>query len=183
MRQISPADFDRIVERGLGDNDAILPRVGDPAPIPGFAEAQTPFEDEQVRERVSQLTSRAVRERAFRKNVLRAYGKRCAIIGLKLINGLGRAEVAAAHIRPVQANGPDVINNGIALSGTIHWMFDRGLIGLNDDLKIQISRHVNDQNSVRALINKTGHASPPALPKQRPHPRFLEWHRENCFKQ
>jgi len=41
-----------------------------------------------------------------------------AITGLKLINGGGRAEVDAAHTRPVEANGPDVLSNGIALSGT-----------------------------------------------------------------
>ena len=38
-------------------------------------------------------------------------------------------EDEAAHIRPVEHNGPDIISNGIALSGTAHWMFDRGLVG------------------------------------------------------
>ena len=65
---------------------------------------------------------------SFPPDRLRAYDARCAITGLKLINGGGRAEVAAAHIRPVEANGPDIISNGIALSATAHWMFDRGLI-------------------------------------------------------
>jgi putative restriction endonuclease len=75
------------------------------------------------------------------------------------------------------------VNNGIALSGTAHWMFDRGLIGLSDNLEIMISRQINDQESIRALINKSGHALLPQRPSQRPHPRFLTWHRENCFKQ
>ncbi len=47
--------------------------------------------------------------------MLRAYDERCAITGLKLINGRGRAEVAAAHIRPVEASGPDIVSNGCAL--------------------------------------------------------------------
>lgn len=68
--------------------------------------------------------------------VLRAYDERRAVTGLKLINGLGRAEVAAAQIRPVEQNGPDIDNNGVALSGTAHWMVDRGLIGFTDDLEI-----------------------------------------------
>ena len=67
----------------------------------------------------------------------------------------GRAEVDAAHIRPVEKNGPDIVSNGLALSGTAHWMFDRGLISLSDDLEILISRRINDQEGVRALINKT----------------------------
>jgi putative restriction endonuclease len=105
------------------------------------------------------------------------------VTGLKLINGGGRAEVEAAHIRPVTANGPDILTNGIAVSGTMHWMFDRGLIGLADDLEILVSRQVNDQEGVRAMINRTGHALAPSRVSQRPAPHFLQWHRQNCFKQ
>jgi len=119
----------------------------------------------------------------FRRVVLRAYDQRCAVTGLKLINGGGRAEVEAAHIRPVEANGPDILTNGIALSGTAHWMFDRGLISLSDDLEILVSRQVNDQEGVRAMINRTGRALTPARISERPHPRFMQWHRENCLKQ
>jgi putative restriction endonuclease len=124
-----------------------------------------------------------VRDRIFRQNVLRAYSERCAISGLRLINGRGRAEASAAHIRPVEANGPDIVNNGIALSGTVHWMFDRGLLSLGDDLRILISRQANDPDGIRTLINETGFALPTRHPFERPHPRFLQWHRENCFKQ
>jgi putative restriction endonuclease len=127
--------------------------------------------------------SRIVRDRVFRRIVLRAYDERCAITGLKLINGMGRAEVAAAHIRPVEANGPDIVCNGLALSGTAHWMFDRGLISLTDDLKIMISRQTNDADGIRSIINKSGDALSPHRISDRPHPHFLKWHRENCFKQ
>jgi len=183
VRPISPADFERIVSRGIDETVQILPRVGDLTTPSRFEEEQTPFQLEEARDRLNFLTSRIVRDRTFRRVVLDAYDQRCAVTGLKLINGGGRAEVDAAHIRPVEANGLDVINNGIALSGTAHWMFDRGLIGLSDDLEILISRQVNDQESIRALINKTGSALPPQRLSQRPHPHFLSWHRENCFKQ
>lgn len=182
VRPISPQDFQRIIERGLDDHDPLLPRVGAPEPIAGFQQAQAAYIFEQQRERVQQLTSRVVRDRVFRRIVLRAYNERCVITGLKLINGGGRAEVDAAHIRPVQANGPDVVNNGLALSGTAHWMFDRGLISLGDDLKILISRQVNDVDGVRNFVNKTGFAFAPHRAGDRPHPHFLKWHRENCFK-
>jgi putative restriction endonuclease len=160
-----------------------LPRIGEVVPIPGLHEEQTPFAFEQTRERVSYLSSRILRDRVFRRTVLRAYGERCAITGLRLINGNGRAEVDAAHIRPVEKNGPDIVGNGLALSGTAHWMFDRGLISLSDDLEILISRRVNDQEGVRALINKDGRARPPHRVMERPHPHFLQWHRDCCFKQ
>jgi putative restriction endonuclease len=129
------------------------------------------------------LTSRIVRDRVFRKIVLRAYDERCAVTGLKLINGSGRAEVAAAHIRPVEASGPDIVSNGIALSGTAHWMFDRGLISFADNLQILVSRQVNDPDSVRSLINKGGRALEPRRASDRPHPHFLQRHRDHCFKQ
>jgi putative restriction endonuclease len=178
VRPISSPDFLRIIERGLEEADSVLPRDG------RFEadESQAPYITGGERERLQFLTSRAVRDKSFRRTVLRAYDERCAFTGLKFINGGGRAEVNAAHIQPVERNGPDIIHNGIALSGTIHWMFDRGLIGLSDDLEILVSRQVNDIGSVYALINKDRRAQPPKRVADRPHPHFLKWHREYCFK-
>src|SRR3954468_13914866 len=140
VRPLSSQDFNRIIQQGLDDTAPLLPRLEETGIGSGFQESQLPFQFEQERERVSSLTSRLVRNRVFRKIVLRAYDERCAVTGLKLINGSGRAEVAAAHIRPVEASGPDIVSNGIALSGTAHWMFDRGLISFADNLEILVSR-------------------------------------------
>jgi putative restriction endonuclease len=182
VRPLSPTDFNRIIELGLHESGLLLPRVDDVGSVLAFQEDQTPFQFEQNRDRVNYFSSRIVRDRVFRRIVLRAYGERCAITGLKLINGGGRAEVEAAHIRPVEASGPDIASNGIALSGTAHWMFDRGLITLSDDLEILVSRQVNDQDDVRSFINKRGYALAPQRIAERPHPHFLRWHREHCFK-
>jgi len=183
VRPVSDADFNRIVDRGIDDRDPLLPREGTLDQPAGFDEGQAPYVFEQQRDRILRLTSRIVCDRVFRRIVLRAYDERCAVSGLKLINGGGRAEVNAAHIRPVEADGPDTVRNGLALSGTAHWMFDRGLISLGDDLQILISRQANDPDGIRAFINRSGFAAPPVNPKDRPHPQFLAWHRENCFKQ
>jgi putative restriction endonuclease len=183
VRSISPADFNRIVEFGLAEKTPLLPRLDDDVRPSGFDEEQQAFRYDQQRDRVSVIVSRVLRDRIFRRVVLRAYDERCAVTGLKFINGSGRAEVAAAHIRPVEASGPDIVSNGIALSGTAHWMFDRGLISLTDDLEILISRHTNDSEGVRSLINKSGRAFAPQRISDRPHPHFLRWHREHCFKQ
>ena len=183
VRPLAPADFARIISMGLDEGEPVLPRVGEASPAPALQEELRPFEFEHIRNRASFIVSRIMRDRIFRRIVLRAYDERCAISGLKLINSGGRAEVAAAHIRSVEANGPDIISNGIALSGTAHWMFDRGLISLSDDLAILISRQANDPSDVRAFINASGRALAPKRAFERPHPRFLQWHRENCFKQ
>ena len=182
VRPLSSEDFARIIERGLVQDDDILPRVDQSAPTSGFHEALAPFHHLSNRERISQLTNRIVRDRNFRKNVLRAYGERCAITGLRLINGGGRAEVEAAHIRPVEYNGPDIVSNGLALSGTAHWMFDRGIVGLADDLTIIVSRQSNDLDAVKTMINSSGRLLAPKRVANRPRAEFVTWHRENRFK-
>jgi len=184
VRPLAIADFNRIIDLGVAENDDFLPRVGDTvSETDALREERAPFVHEIERDRVAYLGSRLVRDRLFRRRVVTAYDARRAITGLKLINGGGRAEVEAAHIRPVEKGGPDVVSNGLALSGTVHWMFDRGLISLGDDLEILVSRQANDADSIRALVNRNGFAVPPSLPGDRPHPSFLSWHRDNCFKQ
>lgn len=179
VRDLSSEDFRRIIDLGLPEQDSFLPRVGD---VTGdrLNEARVPFEVE--RSIVQSLLSRPKRDYLFRRAVLAAYDSRCAVTGWKLINGGGRAEAEAAHIRPVEKGGPDSVQNGIALSGTLHWMFDRGLIGFSDDLNIIISRQVNDRNSVEAMINPTRKALAPHRLGLRPHPMFLKWHRDHCLK-
>jgi len=182
VRPISSLDFKRIVDLGLAENDASLPRIDLAESSLSLQDVGTPFAYEQDRDRVNYLGSRILRDRVFRRVVLRAYDQRCAVTGLRLINGGGRAEVEAAHIRPVEANGPDIVSNGLALSGTAHWMFDRGLISVTENLQILISRQANDIESVRSIINKSGCLLTPDRVPDRPHPHFLQWHRENRFK-
>jgi putative restriction endonuclease len=185
VRPLSNADFNRILALGFPEEEPLLPRVDadlEISVVQAVTETHAPYVVDVARDRIAYLGSRIVRDRIFRKRVLAAYDCRCAITGLKLINGGGRAEVEAAHIKPVEAHGPDIITNGIALSGTAHWMFDRGLISLSDDLDVLVSRQVNDVESVWALINKSRRANAPANQHYRPHPQYLGWHRENCFK-
>lgn len=175
VRPLSDTDFNRIVDLGLRNELITLPLAS-----AGVAEEQVPFD--APRDRELMLTSRIVRDRVFRSKILEAYDCQCALTGLKFINGGGRAEAQAAHIKPVEANGPDIVTNGIALSGTVHWMFDRGLLSLADDLSILMSRLINDIDGARKIINPSGTATLPLNPAFRPHPRYLEWHRANCFK-
>ncbi|MCH2077823.1 MAG: HNH endonuclease [Rhodobacteraceae bacterium] len=81
-----------------------------------------------------------------------------------------------------QDRRPDIVSNGLALSGTKHWMFDRGLVGLADDLTILVSRQSNDIEVVTSMINSSGKILVPDSLANRPRAEFLNWHRENCFK-
>lgn len=141
--------------------------------MPGFAEEPLEFE----RPLVEQTLLRPFRDRAFRRAVRLAYDNRCAVTGLKLINGGGRPEVQAAHIKPVADKGPDSVRNGLALSGTIHWLFDRGLISVAEDLTILRAKD-SIPESIERLLHPSGRLILPSDPTQRPHPKFLQHHRE-----
>ena len=180
VRPIPDADFNRIIALGLETQEPLLPRVDD-APLPERVfDHQTPFVHEEDKTKV--LVMRTLRDRVFRSKVIKAYDSRCALTGFKFINGGGRAEVEAAHIKSVGAKGPDVVQNGLALSGTIHWMFDRGLVSVSDVRRILLSNHINDVDGVRKILNGDGRALLPEKASDQPDPRFLRWHRDQCFK-
>ncbi len=130
---------------------------------------------------IERLSRRPFRDRVFATGIKRAYDNTCAVSGLRIINGGGRAEGQAAHIRPVHADGPDSLRNGVALSSTFHWMFDRGLISIDDDYSLLFKRNAVPGN-VLSLVNPDGRLRVPEQEIHRPHRRFLEYHREVVFK-
>lgn len=171
IRTIPEAEFALIVRAGFTADDPWDVPIHVAEPVPEY----------EPRPVIQQLLSRKFRDRAFVRHVRRAYNNTCAISGLSLINGGGRPEVEAAHIRPVEADGPDTVRNGIALTGTVHWMFDRGLLSISDDLKVLISPGGIPANIAR-LLPANGAVAAPARPEFRPHPVYLRWHRQHCFK-
>ena len=134
-----------------------------------------------IRPVVETLTTRKLRDISFRRQVRAAYRNTCAVTGLRLINGGGRPEVQAAHIRSVEANGPDAVRNGIALTGTAHWLFDRGLMTFSDDFRVILSPH-GVPDDLGRLIRSDRMLAVPEDPSLQPHPTYLRWHREHCFK-
>lgn len=188
VRLISDADFAAIIDEGLREDFTpdTLPREGplpEPrGPLSGFAEAQAGFMPMGLQDRTQVLASRAFRDRAFARQVKSAYGARCAMSGLDLRNGGGRPEVEAAHIVPVEARGPDTVRNGIALSGTVHWMFDRGLVSVDEDFSLLIARGSVATDIAARLFVPDRRLILPDDPAKAPHPAYLKWHREHCFK-
>lgn len=147
---------------------------------------ETPFVAESTeceRPIIERLVSRPFREAAFAKVVCQAYDATCAMTGLKLINGGGRCEIEAAHIRPVgdDHRGPDSVRNGLALSRTMHWLFDRGLISVADDFTILAAKKLIP-DAVKGMLNRNGRLIVPDDPPLRPHPVFLRYHRERIYR-
>lgn len=86
------------------------------------------------RQRVVSTVSRMSRDASFRQQVLAAYGNRCAVTRMQL------RLVEAAHILPVGAQGSvDAVQNGLALSPTIHRAFDNALIYLDENCVMRIN--------------------------------------------
>lgn len=177
VRRISDADFDAIVEAGLGRaRSEVQPELDDEALARGWSDqGQAPYE----RPIIESLLRRPLRDAAFRRVVLDAYDSTCAFTGLRFINGGGRAEVDAAHIRPVGDNhrGSDSVRNGLALSKTVHWLFDRGIVAVSDDLRILESPRGLPPR-MRDLMNADGRIQVPSRMAQQPHPVNLAYHRE-----
>jgi putative restriction endonuclease len=193
VRNLKDAEFDLIWRTGFGDIVDIEEYAG-PEPVVSedgmgsiVSISQRPSEYlvgiqmEEDRRIITQLVSRPFRDKAFSAAVKDAYRHTCAITGLKIINGGGRSEVQAAHIRPIQHQGPDSIRNGVALSGTIHWMFDRGLISVDDDYSLLLA---SDRlpDTVERLLDGNRKLLLPQRPDMHPHSKFLQYHRREIFK-
>ena len=176
VRRLDDAAFERILRHGF---PAGVDRA--PARPDGLSEGpQAPFE----RPLVETLLVRAFRERSFRRQVLAAYEGTCAMSGLSLRNGGGWMEVEAAHIRAVAEGGPDSVRNGLALSATLHRMFDRGLVSVGpeeDGFPILVSENKVPREVQDRLLTPERRLGVPQDPRLRPHPDFLEHHRLHRF--
>ena len=136
VRHLPDHEYDLILQAGF----APVLSVEGGFPVEGFVTGVSEDASTFDRPIVERLIARPFRDAAFAIAVKAAYRETCAITGLKIVNGSGRTEVQAAHIRPVADRGPDSVRNGIALCGTMHWMFDRGLISIDDDLSVLVAR-------------------------------------------
>ena len=180
VRTISDADFGAIVRAGLREtldphNLDQLERAGADESVHTFVGAPP---EEQERRIVQMLVNRPFRDAAFRTTVVNAYEQTCAVTGLRIVNGGGRVEVQAAHIWSVKDGGPDIVQNGLALSATCHWLFDRHLISLTDDYGLLVS-HNRVPGELRHLFaNQLERIHLPSEEHQWPRRDFIARHRE-----
>jgi len=182
IRSVSETDFGSIVRAGLDETLASANAIRlelDPRHV----DAETldlleALPAEQARRIEQILLNRKVREASFRRHVCDAYDNRCAVTRLRIVNGGGKAEVQAAHIWSVASGGPDVVQNGLALSGTVHWLFDRHLISLTDDYGLLVS-HNKVPAELRGLFSKQlDRIHLPDDRTQWPHLSYVAKHRE-----
>ena len=125
-------------------------------------------------------TKTRIGQKFFRKSVMSAYRYRCCITGLAMPKLL-----VASHIVPWRDDPGNRLNprNGLALSILHDKAFDLGMITINDDMTVRVSRkdfRVRNKFFVTALRNYDGKTI--ELPdKFQPHEKFLAYHRKRIF--
>lgn len=182
IRTISDAEFGAITVAGLSrtldPGHAQEHRHGEAQGDEGIRSLIEAPREEQERRIEEMLVKRPLRDRSFRTRVVDAYEETCAVTGLRIINGGGKPEVQAAHIRPVDDGGPDIVQNGIALSATCHWLFDRHLISLSDDYGLLMSHNRVPSEFRNLFANQLHRIRLPSDQRLWPRQDFVARHRE-----
>lgn len=139
-----------------------------------------------IREDVPRIaTSRQAiaRDTAFRETLLAQYRRRCAVSGIALTTH-SLVEAEAAHVIPIGRGGPDEPRNGITLTGTLHWAFDRGLFGIGDNRRVVVPGRVRRMQENSWLVQF--HDKPIAEADRsalRTANEAFAWHRANLLAQ
>lgn len=132
-------------------------------------------EDEEIR---------FVRGGLFKKLVPKVYDFTCAISGMKVISVDGSSLVEACHIVPISISGDDKVTNGIALCPNLHTAFDRGMISVDERLRVVVSPLLAD-NVMSPYNLKQFHGKLLQLPFGEVHYPKMEhfrWHLRERFK-
>lgn len=145
-------------------------------------------------ERATRLVVAVERDAIFRRRVMAAYDYKCSVSGFGIGDlPLGRATrlLDAAHIRPVAHDGSDAITNGLALTPTLHRLFDHGLFTIQrraDALVVLTSPHLEPtmitsaDRSFRLPLEDGLELRLPASSAAAPSPEQLRFHQRRVFK-
>lgn len=142
-------------------------------------EQWTPFVAE---DRAVYKVSRQKRDVAFRNIVLANFGHTCAVTGQRF-HSSHHVEADGAHIIGKDVRGTDDPRNGIALSRSTHWAFDRGIFRISDQYEIVVNPKIADASTDKFPVIEMDRKKI-MLPKDQyywPHPEALAWHKEAVF--
>jgi putative restriction endonuclease len=142
-------------------------------------EEWTPFVAE---DRAVYQVSRQKREAAFRNIVLTNYGHTCAVTGQRF-HSPRYVEADGAHIIRKDVRGTDDPRNGIALSRSTHWAFDRGIFTISDQYEVLVNPKISDASTDKFPAIEMDRKKI-ILPKDQyywPHVEALAWHKQEVF--
>jgi hypothetical protein len=126
--------------------------------------------------------SRQKRDAAFRNIVLANYSHTCAVTGQRF-HSPRHVEADGAHIIGKDVRGTDDPRNGIALSKSAHWAFDRGLFTISDQYEVIVNPKISSASVARfpALELDRRKILLPTDSCYWPHPDALAWHKQEIF--
>ena len=123
-----------------------------------------------------------VRNAAFRRNVVKLYGQRCAFCRMRVVSWDGLNMVDGAHIKPFAEFHSDLFVNGLALCKNHHWAFDHGWFGVDDDYRILIPwDRFEEEPALGSRSMEEFREERIKLPRDKefwPETDSLKWHRE-----
>jgi putative restriction endonuclease len=120
------------------------------------------------------------RDAKFCVRVLPAYDFTCALTGYRMITPDGTTVLDAAHIHQFKKGGSNHPTNGVALSKTAHWLFDKGFWSISDDYKVLVTNEPFDERGAAAHLLRQRAGARILTPKDEhyfPDHESLRWHR------
>ncbi|MGY1680648.1 phosphorothioated DNA-binding restriction endonuclease [Geodermatophilus sp. SYSU D01176] len=122
------------------------------------------------------------RSSAWPAAVIEAWDRQCAFCGFDGAAGGAVVGIEAAHVRWFKLGDPDDLDNGLALCSLHHKLFDRGMLGLDDDLAVVVSQRFSARTPQgRALYDLHGRRLRPRPGTPPPAERHVLWHRQQVF--
>jgi len=123
------------------------------------------------------------RSAEWRIAVVEAWDRQCAFCGYDGQLGGAQVGLEAAHVRWWSFEGPDELDNGLALCALHHKLFDRGVLGLDDGSRLAVSAHFNARTPAgRAVYELHGQVLRPRPGTPLPAPQHVAWHSTEVFK-
>ena len=130
--------------------------------------------------RVESHQLRVARSSVFPLLVKQEYNFRCCVSGICIEAPYQIYEIEAAHVVPVTQGGTDDVRNGLSMSRTLHWAFDRGLFGIKEDRTVYLPRRISRMEGNEFLKQFIGKSIAPAQTDRFcVHDDALDWHRRS----
>jgi putative restriction endonuclease len=123
------------------------------------------------------------RDPAWRSAVLQAWERQCAFCGYDGQLGSASAGIDAAHVRWFTFDGPDELDNGLALCVLHHKLFDLGVLGIDPALRVLVSGMFTARTPAgRAVYELHGRRLTPRPGTIVPAAGHISWHSREVFK-
>ena len=125
-----------------------------------------------------------MRSHAFKRLVPAVYDNTCCITGLRIVTALNVSMLDACHIVPFSQAYDDTVGNGLSLCPDLHRAFDRGLVTVDEDYRVIVSRKFQETAGCSHSIGQFA-GRRLFLPRDEayyPDPRNLAWHRRHVFR-